>query len=176
MNNRIIRAGITLGLVFGLTAATGEANDNTLPDWMVVDEVAKTVTLDIEVGMTPVNNNWNFNGLTNGEATIVVPQGFTVTLNFVNNDPAMTHSVGVSTKEATWPPLFTEVTPAFPGALSKNPTDMANSTMPGQTETLEFVASTAGEYALVCYLPAHASTGMWLGFRVSADGSSGVEG
>ena len=175
MTSRILRTGMTLGLALGLTAATSGDGALTTPDWMVVDDAAKTVTLDVVVGMNGANNNWNFNGLINGEATIVVPEGYTVTMNFVNDDPAMAHSVGVSTKEAVWPPLFTTVTPAFEGALSKNPTDMATSTLPGERETLTFVADKAGEYALVCYIPAHAATGMWLGFTVSSDGRSGVE-
>lgn len=182
MKSRILRSGLTLGLVLGLTAAVSadssvdtELDGLETPEWMLVDDAAKTVTLDIVAGMTGANNNWNFNGLTTGEATIVVPEGYAITLNFTNKDPAMTHSVGVSTMEATWPPMFTTVTPVFPGALSKNPTDMASSTMPGESETLTFVADKAGDYALVCYTPAHAVTGMWIGFTVSADGRSGVE-
>ena len=178
MNRKILRSALTMGLFLGLTAATTVDTpvDTPLdtPEWMTVDAAAKTVTMDVVVGMTGANNNWNFNGLSNGEATIVVPEGYTVTLNFVNKDPAMAHSVGVSTKEAVWPPMFTTVTPAFEGALSKNPTDMATSTMPNESETLTFVADKAGEYAMVCYLPAHATTGMWIGFTVSADGEVGV--
>ncbi len=174
MMGKLLRGALALGLALGLTAATGGDGTLDTPEWMTVDNAAKTVAIDLVVGMTPANNNWNYNGLTKGEATIVVPVGYTITLNFVNKDPAMAHSVGVSEKLTTWPPVFTEVAPAFAGAMSSNPTDMATSTMPGASETIRFVADTAGEYALVCYLPAHATTGMWLGFDVSADGSVGL--
>jgi uncharacterized cupredoxin-like copper-binding protein len=38
------------------------------------------------------------------------------------------------------------------------------------------VATTAGNYAMVCYVPGHAALGMWLYFDVSADGEAGVRG
>jgi uncharacterized cupredoxin-like copper-binding protein len=53
---------------------------------------------------------------------------------------------------------------------------MVNATTPGSSESLEFVADTPGQYALVCYLPAHAMTGMWIGFNVTAEGQAGVLG
>jgi uncharacterized cupredoxin-like copper-binding protein len=52
---------------------------------------------------------------------------------------------------------------------------MMESTAPGGgAETITFTASTAGDYAIVCVIPAHALQGMWIGFEVSASGESGV--
>ena len=47
--------------------------------------------------------------------------------------------------------------------------------MPGETETVTFTADAAGTYTLVCYIPGHGTTGMWIYFVVSADGSAGVQ-
>jgi len=176
MTERLIRA-LAIG---GVLAAAGAGalnaqNGGSTPEWMSVDHDGKTVMLEVVAGATGANNNWNYNGFASGEKTIVVPVGYTVTLVFKNNDAAMVHSAGVGQMETTWPPMYTAVTPVFDGAVSANPTDMVNATKSGATETLEFVAETAGEYALICYIPAHALTGMWLGFRVSADGEVGVE-
>lgn len=153
---------------------TVPASGQETPDWMTIDSDAKTVLLDIVAGKTDANNNWNFNGLVGGEATVVIPKGYSVTLKFTNDDPNMAHSIGVGQKSDTFPAMFDNPKPVFEGAMSSNPTDMMNATPSGKTETLNFVASSAGEYALICYIPAHASVGMWLGLTVSDDGSSGL--
>lgn len=150
------------------------AGQMMMPDWMQVDSAAKTVTLSIVAGQTSANNNWNFNGHHNGDATIVVPAGYAVTVNFRNNDPAIAHSLGVVSQVGSYPPMFQNPQPAFQGAITKNPTDVQNATKPGATETISFTAGTAGEYAMVCFVPAHATAGMWIHFNVSADGRAGV--
>ena len=52
---------------------------------------------------------------------------------------------------------------------------MASATLSGASETLTFKAEKAGEYALICYIPAHAITGMWIGFTVSSEGKPGLQ-
>lgn len=144
------------------------------PDWMQVDNDARTVTLDIVAGQTNANNNWNFNGYHTGNATITVPEGYAVTINFRNSDPAIAHSLGIASQVGNYPPMFQDPQPVFEGAMTSNPTDVQNATRPGATETVTFTAGTAGEYAMVCYVPAHATAGMWISFNVSADGQAGV--
>jgi len=162
-----------LVLVVGNASAQSDANF-TVPDWMEIDNEAKTVSLEIIAGKTDAVNYWNFNGYTSGDATIVVPEGYSVKITFTNNDPMMAHSLGIGEKEESFPALFENVTPVFEGALSSNPTDMMSATVSGATEELTFTASVAGDYAMICYLPGHATVGMWIGFTVSADGSAGV--
>jgi len=147
-----------------------------VPAWMEVDNAAKTVKMTLVAGQTTANNNWNMNGFANGEATIVVPNGYSVEIVFQNNDPTMmVHSIGVGRVDEIQTPLFTNPTPVFAGAMSTAPADPVNATKSGATETLKFVANAAGDYALICYVPGHNLTGMWLGFRVSEDGAVGVE-
>lgn len=153
-------------------AAPAEAS---AADWFVVDEAAQTVTINLIAGYNSGNNYWNYNGLYGGRGLITVPEGFTVTMNFENRDPAMAHSVGVGERMASYPTNFSDPQPVFAGAMSSNPTSMTASTMPGQSETLTFVADRAGEFALICYVSGHAATGMILDFNVSADGSYGVQ-
>ena len=146
-------------------------------DWIAVDEGARTVVIDLVAGSTDANNRWNFNGYANGDATVVVPEGYTVTLNFENRDPVNYHSVGVLERAASYPAIFDQAVPVFDGAMTTNATSMTEATAPGGgTETISFTASAAGEYALVCPVPAHAVTGMWIGFEVSASGDSGLRG
>ena len=145
----------------------------TMPDWITVDEANQTVTLDIVAGQTDANNSWNFNGHANGEGTVVVPQGFEVTVDFENADQVNPHSIGVDTRVGGYPPVFQAEELAFEGAVTEGALEMASATQPGESESFTFTASDAGEYALVCYVPAHAAQGMWLHFVVSAEGEAG---
>lgn len=158
--------------VAGPAAPTGEL---TIPDWYAVDHDARTVDLEITAGTTPDNNYWNFNGYIKGEISIVVPEGYTVSISLTNQDPNMAHSLGISSELSNFavPPA---PDPVFPGAITENPQSMMEATMPGETDTITFVADAAGNYSMVCYIPGHSAIGMWLFFDVSADGEAGVRG
>lgn len=147
--------------------------DMVMTDWFHVDDANRSVHMTITAGLTDVKNYWNFNGGSDGDMTITVPEGYAVVLDFVNNDPAMAHSVGIHEMAANWG--IVQPDPVFEGAISSNPASMTEATMPGQSETLSFTASTAGEYAMVCYIPGHTAAGMWIRFNVSSDGSKGVQ-
>ncbi len=184
---------LSAALLFGLVACGGDDDAAPAPattpdqpaaqatdapsaaDWFIVDEDAQTVTINLVAGSTSDNNYWNYNGLYGGRGAITVPEGFDVTINFENRDPAMAHSVGVGERQAQYPQNFSDPQPVFAGAMSSNPTSMTDSTMPNQSETLTFTADRAGEFALICYVSGHAATGMWIPFTVSADGDYGVQ-
>ena len=152
------------------------ASSLSTPDWMQVDHDARTVTLNVVAGQSQANNRWNFNGYANGDATVVVPQGYTVTINFENADTTNPHSLGIDARTGSWPATFENPTPVFEGAITSGAASMTDSTQPNESETIEFTASEAGSYSMVCYVPAHAATGMWIGFEVSADGEAGLRG
>lgn len=154
-----------------------QAGELTMPDWISVDEQNETVTLDLVAGSSSANNNWNFNGYyANGNnARVVVPQGYEVTINFENQDDLSPHSVGIDAEIGDYPPTFQNVEPVFDGAVSSGATSMSDATQPGQSESFTFTASEAGDYAMVCYLPGHATAGMWIHFRVSAEGEAGLQ-
>ena len=156
----------------GLAAApTGPM---TTPAWYVVDNAARTVSLTLIAGETSANNYWNYNGATNGSLAITVPEGYAVTIVQVNRDPNMAHSVGILPLPANFamPP---QPNPVFAGAITQNPTSMIDATMPGETESITFVASEEGTYALVCLIPGHSAVGMWLYFIVADGGQAGVQ-
>ena len=190
--NRFFAAGLVA--LFGFAAACGGGGDGgateevateeavvegeeaaglTTPDWMTIDEASRTVTLDIVAGKDDSNNRWNFNGYSRGNGAIVVPLGYTVTINFRNDDPNVPHSIGVDAGTGNFPATFQDPEPVFAGAISTAPTSMAEAAQPGESESLSFTADAAGEYSLICYIPAHAATGMWIRFTVSSDGDIG---
>ena len=152
---------------------SGEAASLSVPDWMSIDEAGQSVTIELIAGKDDSNNRWNFNGFSRGNGTIVVPAGYSVTINFRNDDPNIAHSVGVDAQTGNFPATFQDPQAVFAGAISSSPTSMQEATQPGESETLTFTADAAGEYALICYIPAHAATGMWIRFNVSADGQAG---
>jgi len=161
----------------GATPEPADAPANlemSMPDWYQIDEGARTVTLTITAGATMDQNYWNFNGFTKaGGGSIIVPEGYTINIDFVNNDPNMAHSVGIEEWTETWGGTV-DVSPVFEGAVTDNPGSLTDATMPGETESISFVADAAGEYAMVCYVPGHAAIGMFVKFIVSSDGTSGV--
>ena len=155
-------------------AAAPSLSDMTRPDWFHVDEANKTVHMTITAGLTDALNHWNFNGYTKGDATVTVPEGYTITVDLVNNDPNMAHSLGISTVTSGFGAMLDQ-TVAFDGAVTSDAASMTDATMPGETESISFVAATAGEYSMACFIVGHAATGMWIYFNVSADGSAGVQ-
>lgn len=161
------------GAAAGETRAEGSEN-LTLPSWMKVDRSAKTVSADIEAGKTAENNHWNFNGYYNGNATIAVPAGYKVTIQFKNDDPAVAHSIGVDSKTSDFPAMWENPQPVFSGAISENPTSLQGGTSPGKSTKISFTADKPGNYSLVCFMPGHAAAGMWVHFKVSSDGETGV--
>jgi FtsP/CotA-like multicopper oxidase with cupredoxin domain len=155
-------------------ARTPPSGPLTVPDWYSVDTNARTVRMEVVAGLTPDNNYWNFNGAINGNVAITVPEGYRVVIDFVNRDPNMAHSLGISAETSNFatPP---QPNPVFAGAITENPGSMVDGTMPGETETVEFVADRAGNYSMVCYIPGHSAVGMWLYFNVSATGEVGIQ-
>lgn len=147
----------------------------TIPDWYSVDNDARTVNMTITAGATPDNNYWNFNGAIKGALAITVPEGYTITIELVNQDPNMVHSVGIQ-RDFTNPMLPPTPDPVFEGAVTPNPQSMIDGTMPGQSATIQFVADAAGNYAMICYTPGHTALGMWLYFNVADGGEAGVQG
>lgn len=155
------------------SAAEAQMGGMTTPSWFRMD--GNQVALDIVAGQTDKGNHWNFNGAQFGEMTITVPVGSEVTINFSNNDPNMAHSIGISAGFDAAPAMV-DPTPVFAGAISGNPTSMTDATLPGESATVTFTASEAGSYSMVCYIPGHAVSGMWIHFNVSAEGEAGVTG
>src|SRR4051812_45613867 len=54
--------------------------------WVTYDAASKTVTFALDAGAPGASGPFNFNGYSNGAATLTVPPGSTVVINFVNMD------------------------------------------------------------------------------------------
>jgi sulfocyanin len=127
------------------------------------DSATKTATIPVISGLTSNAGGWNFNGYARGEMTIIVPVGTKVVMPFYNDD-IVPHSVVVVNGSANNVPS-TPGDPVFAGAYSNNP---VNGQMSGKRDDVRFTANKAGRYLMVCGVPGHAASGMWVYFEVSA--------
>ncbi len=128
--------------------------------WLSYSPTVKVVDLLLHAG---VNDNYDFNGYSNGVMTVTVPLGWKIDVSFSNASSIMAHSAMIVPVTAIQSP--TTFTPAFPGASTPHPTQGIN---PGGSAQFSFTAGQAGYYAIVCGVPGHAALGMWDHFNVSA--------
>jgi sulfocyanin len=135
----------------------------TVNEFMSYDPAAKTVALKLYAAHGSVNGGMNFNGASNGNATITVPVGWTVTWQFKNED-AIPHSAIVLANKQPFPAQPQE--PAIPRAYTN---DVTGGLPTNGTDQTTFKASPAGQYVIACGVPGHAPSGMWINFNVSAD-------
>jgi len=155
------------------TPSASASPGRSVSSWLSFDDDRRTASLSLVAGDGSENDGWNYNGHAHGSVTVVVPEGFEVTIDFTNKDPANHHSVAVLEASDAFPVSFDGVDPVFEGAATSGATSSTESTALDESETIGFLADRAGSYAFVCLVPAHAATGMWIGFEVASDG--GVE-
>lgn len=127
------------------------------------DTSRKLARLRLVAAYTGANDGLNFNGGTAGDRTLVVPLGWRVNVTVANDDDALSHSALVARHEVPVPPE--PPPPAFAGAAIPS---LARGLPSGESEEMSFVASSTGQFMLVCGMPGHGESGMWIGFEVSA--------
>ncbi|RIV22032.1 hypothetical protein D2Q93_09640 [Alicyclobacillaceae bacterium I2511] len=148
----------------GSTTAATTPSATATPAFYALGAQPKTLNLNMQAGGSQANQGMNFNGFSSGQLVVTVPVGWTLNFNFVNLDPSLPHSLGVTTwadrmSTGTFAPAFTGSIPAaFGGGIVKGQAPIKFSV----------VANKAGKYALVCGLPGHAVGGMWDELDVSA--------
>src|SRR5215469_12535221 len=79
-----------------LVASGAGAAEKLVPSWMKITAPARLVRLDIVAGWNANDGALNFNGYFSGDATVVVPVGWTVDIAFKNNDGMLPHSLVVT--------------------------------------------------------------------------------
>lgn len=148
------------------TSATSAAvvdSGVTVSEFISYDPAAKTVALKLFAAHGSVNGGMNFNGASNGNSTITVPVGWTVSWQFKNED-AIPHSAIVLANKMPFPAQ--PQVPAIPRAYTN---DVTAGLPTNGTDQTTFKASPAGQYVIACGVPGHAPSGMWINFNVSAD-------
>lgn len=127
------------------------------------DAASKTATLPMVSGVGSTGGGWNFNGHNSGTLIFTVPVGAKVEMPYYNDD-IVPHSLGVVNGSPTNVPSAPSA-PAFPSAVT---IQFEQGLMTGQKDLVQFTASKAGTYLIVCGVAGHAASGMWVVFVVSA--------
>ncbi len=128
--------------------------------WVSYDAKSNTVTFRLAAGAPSGNGPFNFDGYSNGKATLVVPPKSTVIMNFVNDD-ATPHSAEIIPDQDPMPNMGGD--PAIPGAYTD---DLTQGMPQAGTDVMRFTAPASGSFRIFCGVPGHGLSGMWIRFRV----------
>jgi sulfocyanin len=154
MMNRIA----ALALVASVGWATAGAAQGP-SQWVSWNAANKTVTFTLEAGAPSSSGPFNFDGYSNGKATLVVPAGSTVVMNFSNHD-GTPHSAELIPDQDPMPNMAGD--PAIPAAYTK---DVDQGLPQGGTDVIRFTAPPSGTYRIFCGVPGHGLSGMWIRFK-----------
>ena len=129
---------------------TGVA-DSAYVKW---DPATKTATFSLVAGP------FEFNHFTNGGGTLTVPAGSTNVWNFLQND-GTPHSAEVAS--GTGPVPNSGGDPAIPRAYTNK---VVEGMAQGATDVIRFTAPDTGSYRIICGVPGHALSGMWIWLKI----------
>jgi hypothetical protein len=130
----------------GAPAAPSNSQDQVLQ----YDAATNTVTFELIAGP------FNFNGYTNGGATLRLPSKANVVINFINKD-GTPHSAEVISGDGPIPNAAGD--PAIPRAY----TNKALEGLPQEaTDVMRFPVPDSGRYRIFCGVPGHGLSGMWI--------------
>jgi plastocyanin len=138
---------------------TAPASPGTAPaaadsEYVKWDPATKTVTFRLVAGP------FDFNHFTNGGGTLTVPAGSTNVWNFLQND-GTPHSAEVAS--GTGPVPNSGGDPAVPRAYTNK---VVEGMAQGETDVIRFTAPDTGSYRIICGVPGHALSGMWIWLKI----------
>ena len=155
--NRLRFLLVSLG---SLCWAVPGAAQSAPSQWVSYDAASKTVTFALDAGAPGTAGPFNFNGYTNGAATLVVPAASTVVMNFVNDD-GTPHSAEIIADTDPMPNMGGD--PAIPAAYT---TGLDQGLPQGGKDVMRFTAPASGSFRIFCGVPGHGLSGMWIRFKV----------
>lgn len=132
-------------------AAQSTAPDSDFVKW---DPATKTVTFRLVAGP------FEFNHFTNGGGTLTVPAGSTNVWNFLQND-GTPHSAEVAS--GTGPVPNSGGDPAIPRAYTNK---VVEGMVQGAMDVIRITAPDTGSYRIICGVPGHALSGMWIWLKI----------
>lgn len=145
---------LTLMLGGLLPDTAGKASSPPLDDWLSYDAATNTVTFELIAGP------FTFNGHRDGGATLLVPSKATIVLNFVNKD-GTPHSAIVISGDGPIPNSPTD--PAIPRAYTNK---VLEGLAQEAKDVMRFPVPKTGTYRIVCGVPGHGLSGMWIWLKV----------
>jgi hypothetical protein len=145
--------GVLLGGLLPVTTPA-KASLALVDEWLSYDAATNTVTFELIAGP------FTFNGYRNGGATLLVPSNAKIVINFVNKD-GTPHSAIVIAGDGAIPNAPTD--PAIPRAY----TNKVLEGLPQEsTDVMRFPVPESGSYRILCGVPGHGLSGMWIWLKV----------
>lgn len=169
----MIRTSVLSALLVAGAAATAVAQAAPArqpdPSWMSWNAATRTTTFKLIGGLTGTGakSPFNFNGFTDGELVLSVPQGSNVVVNFINDD-GTPHSAEVIADKKPLPNM-SDGQPALPRAYTRKALE---GLAQGEGDNMRFTATPAGDYLFFCGVPGHGLSGMWIRLKVTADSTA----
>lgn len=147
----------------GVAGAGAPAPGAQVPasEWLTWDAATNTATFKLVAGAPGAKSPFNFDGYTDGEATLVVPGGAHVVVNFVNEDGTPHSAEVIGDGKAPIPNMGGD--PAIPAAYTR---DVTQGLAQFGKDVMRFTAPDHGEYRIFCGVPGHGLSGMWIRFLV----------
>ncbi len=145
------------------SAAPTGSNGGTAPSaspaaadsqYLKFDPATNTVTFLLSAGP------FNFNGFTSGGATLTIPPRSNNVMNFEQNDGTPHSAVIIA---GTGPLPNADGDPAIPRAYTNKVTEGLPQ---GAKDVMRFTAPDSGTYRIICGVPGHALSGMWIWLKV----------
>jgi len=150
----------------GAPAAPAHATETTLPtaaaaaapagdsSYVTYDPATKTVTFRLVAGP------FQFNGFGSGGGTLTVPPGSNNVWHFEQAD-GTPHSAEVASGSGPLPNAGGD--PAIPRAYTNK---LVEGLPQGATDVIKFTAPDTGSYRIICGVPGHALSGMWIWLKI----------
>ena len=135
-------------------AASSSATAAADSQYLKYDAATKTVTFELVAGP------FTFSGFGSGGGTLTVPPGTNNVWNFVQDD-GTPHSAEVASGSGPIPNAGGD--PAIPRAYTKK---VVEGMVQGDKDVVRFTAPDTGAYRIICGVPGHALSGMWIWFKV----------
>ena len=143
--------GLRQSTLAAQTPATPAAPADTADSrFLSFDAATNTVTFMLVAGP------FVFDGFGNGQATLTVPPKSNVWFNFVQDD-GTPHSAEVQSGEE--PVANSGGNPAIPRAYTNK---VVEGLPQGATDVMKFTVPDTGKYRIICGVPGHALSGMWI--------------
>jgi len=157
-------SGVSAPDVATLPAALTTPVDDSIVvnTFLAFNPAARMVWIDLIAGLDGANGSLNFNGGHGGSHTVIVPEGWRVEVRIANRDQDLSHSAVVVRQIDPIPVLAPPA--AFPGSFS---IALEEGLVEGRSDAFRFSADRVGRYMLMCAVPGHAQSGMWLRLDVS---------
>ena len=123
-------------------------------EWLSYDASTNTVTFELIAGP------FSFNGYRSGEGSLVVPPKANLVINFVNKD-GTPHSAILISGEGPIPNAADE--PAIPRAYTNK---VLEGLAQEASDVMRFPVPDRGAYRILCGVPGHGLSGMWIWLKV----------